>query len=97
MNIGQIMKQMGEARKKMEQVQQGLDKIEVTGSAGGGLVLCLLSAKGEAKKITIDKTLLNPEEGELLEDLILAAFNDAKKKAESAINDSVSSLGLPPC
>jgi DNA-binding YbaB/EbfC family protein len=79
-NIGQLMKQAQAVQAKMAELQAQLETMEMTGSAGGGMVQVTLNGKGDLKKIKLDKTLLDPAEVEVLEDLILAAHNDARGK-----------------
>ena len=99
MDMNQIMKQAQAMQKKMEEMQQKLGTKEAEGSAGGGLVKVTVSGKGDMKKIDISNDLLKAEEKEVLEDLIIAAFNDAKGKVETDFNSSMSGLasemGLP--
>jgi DNA-binding YbaB/EbfC family protein len=98
-NIGQLMKQAQEMQAKMAEVQAQLETIEITGAAGGGMVQLTLNGKGDLKKIKIDKSLLVSEEGEVLEDLIVAAFGDAKGKvsayAEQEMQKLTGGLQLP--
>jgi DNA-binding YbaB/EbfC family protein len=98
-NIGQLMKQAAEMQAKMSEVQAQLEAVEMTGSAGGGLVQAVLNGKGDLKKLKIDKSLLDPEEVEVLEDLVLAAFNDARQKvqahAETEMQKLTGGLKLP--
>ena len=96
-NIGNMMKQAQLLQKKMNEVQEKLKSIEVQGFAGGGMVKVKATAKGEIKKIDIDKSLMNPEEKEITEDLILVAINDAKNKAEIAASEEMKSVtgGIP--
>ncbi|WHQ46902.1 MAG: YbaB/EbfC family nucleoid-associated protein [Candidatus Midichloria sp.] len=96
MNIQHMMKQAQMLQKKMNDIQQQLENVEVTGSAGGGLVTCVTTAKGVIKKVNINKDLMNPEEVEVLEDLICASLSDAKRKADELVNQNMSSFGLPP-
>ncbi|MDJ1304716.1 MAG: YbaB/EbfC family nucleoid-associated protein [Candidatus Midichloria sp.] len=91
-----MMKQAQMLQKKMNDMQQQLENVEVIGSAGGGLVTCVTTAKVVIKKVSINKDLMNPEEVEVLEDLICAALSDARRKADELVNQSMSSLGLPP-
>jgi len=88
-----IQQQMGDAQAK-------LDAIEVEGSAGGGLVKIRCSAKGRIMGVSIDDSLMKPEEKGMLEDLVTAAFNDARGKADRVANDEMqkiqSGMGLPP-
>ena len=92
-----LMKQAAELKTKMEALQAELDTIEVEGAAGGGMVTVKLTAKGELKGTRIDESLLKPEEKEVLEDLLIAAHADARRKAEGVMQDKMKSLtgGLP--
>ena len=96
-NFGNMMKQAQELQKKMSEAQDKLNEIEVEGNSGGGLVKVISSAKGIIKKISIDESLIKTEEKEILEDLILAAVNDAKQKGEQVAQEQMKSLtgGLP--
>ena len=96
-NLGNMMKQAQELQKKMSEAQEKLNNIEVEGLSGGGLVKITATAKGIFKRITIDDTLMKIEEKEILEDLIIAAINDAKQKGEVAAQEEMKSLtgGLP--
>ncbi|MEZ5925815.1 MAG: YbaB/EbfC family nucleoid-associated protein [Hyphomicrobiaceae bacterium] len=97
MNIMQMMKQAQQLQSKMEAMQAELESLEVEGQSGGGLVRVTLSGKMTLKSIKIDPSLLKPEEGEILEDLILAAHQDAKGKAERAMQERMQEVtgGLP--
>jgi DNA-binding YbaB/EbfC family protein len=92
-----LMKQAAELKSKMEAMQAELDKIEVEGTAGGGMVTVRLSAKGEMKGVHIDPSLIKPDEVEIVEDLIVAAHSDARRKAEATMQDKMKALtgGLP--
>tara|TARA_B100000214_G_C23755280_1_gene529687 strand:+ start:399 stop:722 length:324 start_codon:yes stop_codon:yes gene_type:complete len=96
-NIGNMMKQAQQLQKKMSEAQNKLNEIEVEGSAGGGLVKIIATAKGNFKRISIDDSLIKNDEKEILEDLIIAAINDAKEKGEIAAQEEMKSLtgGLP--
>jgi len=98
-NIGQLMKQAQEMQAKMAEMQAQLEALELTGASGGGMVQLTLNGKGDLKKIKIDTTLLAPEEVEVLEDLIVAAFNDARAKvsayAEQEMQKLTGGLQLP--
>jgi nucleoid-associated protein EbfC len=98
-NIGQLMKQAQEMQAKMAEMQAQLEAVEMTGAAGAGMVQLTLNGKGDLKKIKIDKGLLDPEEVEVLEDLIVAAFNDARAKvssfAEQEMHKLTGGLQLP--
>lgn len=95
-----MMKQMGNLQAKMQKMQEDLAALEVEGQSGGGLVKVKLNGKGEMRGLKIDPTLLKPEEAEIVEDLIVAAFADAKGKAESAMqakmSEATAGLPLPP-
>ena len=92
MNIQNLMKQAQMMQKKMEDTQNKLAEKEVVGSSGGGMVKVTLNGKFVAKKIEIDKTLINPDEVDILEDLILAAYNDAQIKADKMMNDGMKEI-----
>lgn len=92
-----LMKQAAELKSKMEAMQAELDRVEVEGVAGAGLVAVRLSAKGEMKGLTIDASLMKPDEKEILEDLVVAAHADARRKAEAVVQEKMKALtgGLP--
>jgi nucleoid-associated protein EbfC len=103
MAVGDLMGMMKQARElqgKMEQLQQEVSALEVEGSACGGLVTVTMSGKSEMKRVRIDPSLLKPEEAEIVEDLIVAAVNDARTKAEAKLADRMrdltGGLQLPP-
>jgi nucleoid-associated protein EbfC len=92
-----LMKQAAELKTKMEAMQAELDRIEVEGAAGGGLIAVTLSGKGELKSVRIDDSLFKPDQKEILEDLIVAAHADARRKLETLLQDKMQALsgGLP--
>src|SRR5215470_1684676 len=92
-----LMKQATELKAKMEAIQAELDHIEVEGAAGGGLVSVTLSGKGEMKAARIDDSLLKATEKEIVEDLLVAAHADARRKAEAMLQEKMKALtgGLP--
>ena len=92
-----LMKQAAQLQSKMQAMQAELDTIEVEGSAGGGMVSVRLSAKGDLKGVKIDEQLYKPSEKEILEDLLVAAHADARRKAEAVMQDKMKGLtgGLP--
>jgi len=92
-----LMKQAAELKTKMEAMQAELDRIEVEGVAGGGLVTVRLTGKGEMKGLAIDATLMKPDEKEIVEDLVVAAHADARRKAEAVLQERMKALtgGLP--
>lgn len=96
-DIGNMMKQAQQLQKKMAEVQEKLKLIEVEGSSGGGMVKVIATAKGEIKSVLIDDSLIEKEEKEIMEDLIVAAINDAKQKGEVASQDEMKSVtgGIP--
>ncbi len=95
-----MMKQAAQLQSKMKEMQDELDHVEVEGVSGGGLVSVRMTAKMEVKGIAIDPSLMKPEEREVLEDLLVTAHNDARRKAETAMQEKMQSLtgglGLPP-
>lgn len=97
MDINKLMKQAQAMQKKMVEMQENIAKQEYEGTAGGGLVTVKVTGKGDLINLKIDPKLIDPEEKEMLEDLIVAAFNDAKKKADANANDAMGGLtaGLP--
>jgi nucleoid-associated protein EbfC len=92
-----LMKQAAEFKTKIEAMQAELDRIEVDGTAGGGLVTVTLTAKSELKTVRIDPSLLKPDEAEIVEDLIVAAHSDARRKVETVMQEKMQGLtgGLP--
>ena len=92
-----LMKQAQAMQQKLQDAQAELEHVEVEGTAGGGAVTVKVSGKGELKAINIDSSLMNPDEKEILEDLIVAAMNDARGKADRAAQEKMSSItaGLP--
>lgn len=91
-NIGQLMKQAQEMQKKMAEMQDKMAHVEVTGVSGAGLVSVTLTGKQEMRALTIDPSLFNAEEKEVLEDLIIAAYHDAKSKSEAMASEEMSKL-----
>ena len=95
-----LMKQASEFKARMEALQAELEQTEVGGAAGGGLVNITITAKGEIKSLKIDPSLLKPEEKEIVEDLIVAAHGEARRKAEALLQNKMQSmtggLSLPP-
>ncbi len=103
-SMEEMMKAAQEAaeniQKQMNEAQVKLDSIEVEGSSGGGLVKIRATAKGRILGVAIDDSLIVPDDKQILEDLVTAAFNDARDKADRAANEEMqkmqSGLGLPP-
>jgi nucleoid-associated protein EbfC len=96
-DLMKMMKQASEIQGRMQKLQEDLAALEVEGQAGGGLVKLTLNGKMDARRLKIDPSLLKPEETEILEDLIVAAFQDAKGKAEAAVHAKMQEItgGLP--
>src|SRR5215475_794003 len=92
-----LMKQAAELKSKMETMQAELDRMEVDGSAGGGMVTIKISGKGELRGVAIDDSLLKPDQKEIVEDLIVAAHADARRKLEAVLQDKMQAMagGLP--
>ncbi len=97
MDILGMMKQATQLKAKMEEMQAELDRITVEGAAGGGMVVVTLSAKGDMKGVKIDPSLIKPEEKEIVEDLLVAAHADARRKSEALLAEKMKGLtgGLP--
>jgi nucleoid-associated protein EbfC len=95
-----MMKQAAQLQSKMKEMQDQLDHIEVEGMSGGGLVSVRMTAKMEVKAVKIDPSLMKADELEILEDLLVTALGDARRKAEAAMQDKMQALtgglSLPP-
>ncbi|MCP1336890.1 YbaB/EbfC family nucleoid-associated protein [Hyphomicrobiales bacterium FT118] len=95
-----LMKQAQEMQEKMQAAQERLAGIEVEGSAGAGLVTVVATAKGEVRRVSIDPSLMTADDREVLEDLVVAAVNDARAKAEVRAQEEMqqvtAGLPLPP-
>ncbi len=100
MDMKSLMRQAQEMQKKMQRIQEEVAATDFEGSSGGGMVKVVVSGAGTASKITIDQSLINKEEKEILEDLIIAAINDAKNKSDegsaSSIRSATNGIPLPP-
>lgn len=92
-----LMKQAQDMQQKMADMQAELDTIEVDGTAGGGAVSVRMTAKGHLKAVAIDAALMVPDEKEIVEDLVMAAVNDARGKAERVLQERMAEVtkGLP--
>lgn len=99
-NLGQLMKQAQEMQSKMADMQQRLTDVEIAGSAAAGMVTVVLNGKGEMRSVKIDPSLIVPEDAEVLEDLIVAAQNDARSKVDAHMQEETSKMmggvDLPP-
>ena len=95
-----MMKQAQQMQKKLMEAQEKVAQLEATGTSGGGMLSVTLNGKGEAKKVAIDPKLIDPDDPEMLEDLVVAAINDAKKKVDDATTEEMSTatggMQLPP-
>jgi nucleoid-associated protein EbfC len=92
-----LMKQAAELKSKMETMQAELDRMEVEGTAGGGMITVTLSGKGDLRNAKIDESLLKPDQKEIIEDLFVAAHADARRKLETLLQDKMQAMtgGLP--
>ena len=99
-NLSQMMKQAQEMQSKMADMQTQLGELEVTGQSGGGMIVATMNGRSEMRSIKIDKSLVDPEDAEVLEDLVVAAINDAKAKAEVRVQEEtqkvMGDMKLPP-
>jgi DNA-binding YbaB/EbfC family protein len=100
MNINQLMKQAQSMQKKMKEMQEEIASKEFEGKAGGGLISVVMSGSGEMRKVSIDPSLIQSDDKEMLEDLIVAAHNEAKTKADEESKNNMSGAfgdmeGLP--
>jgi hypothetical protein len=99
-DFGSIMKQAQQLQERMAQLQEQLGQMEVEGTAGAGLVTVSLTGKGELRRVKIDPSLLKPTDAEMIEDLVVAAHGDAKRRLEARVQEETQSLmggmALPP-
>ena len=99
-NLSNMMKQAQQMQAKMAEMQERMGDLEVDGQSGGGLVTVTLNGRKEMRSVKVDKSLVDPDDIEVMEDLIVAAFNDANAKADAAIQEEtqkmMSGLKLPP-
>jgi nucleoid-associated protein EbfC len=95
-----MMKQAAQMQSKVQELQAELETIEIEGTAGGGLVKLTLNGKTELKAVSIDPSLIKADEKEIVEDLLVAAHADARRKAEAMMQEKMKSLtgglSLPP-
>lgn len=96
-NLGQMMKQVQEMQARMQEFQARLETMTIEGRSGGGLVTVTLNGKGALVGVTIDPSLLKPEEREIVEDLIVAAHGEAKSRVEQMMAEEMGKMtgGLP--
>ncbi len=99
-NLAQMMQQAKEMQTRMAEMQEKLGLLEITGVAGAGMVEVTLSGKGEMRGLKLERSLIDPDESEVLEDLITAAHNDAKAKVEARVAEEMKKITggieLPP-
>ncbi len=99
-NLGNLMKQAQEMQSKMSELQERLAEVELTGNAGGDMVRVTVNGRNEVRAVKIDPALAKPEDVEMLEDLLVAAFADARVKVEARMREEMSKLtggiDLPP-
>jgi nucleoid-associated protein EbfC len=96
-NLGNILKQAQNLQAKMGELQEELRLMEIEGHSGGGMVKAVLNGKGEMRSLTLDPSIVDPNDIGVLEDLIVAAVNDARGKVETASQEKMAGLteGLP--
>ncbi len=94
--LEEMLQQAQNVQEKVKQIQEELNDTEVVGEAGAGAVRVIMDAKGLIKSIKIDKDSFTAEKIEVLEDLIVAALQDAKKKSDNAFAEKITKIGLPP-
>jgi nucleoid-associated protein EbfC len=99
-NLAQIMKQAQEMQSKMAEMQENLVNVEITGESAAGMVSVTLNGKGGMIGLNVDPSLINPSDAEVMEDLILAAHNDARAKVDARMQEETSKMmggiELPP-
>jgi DNA-binding YbaB/EbfC family protein len=100
MNIQKMMKQAQDMQSKMQEVQDRVGQMDAEGSSGGGLVKVTMSCKGMVTSLNVDTSLIKEDEAEVMEDLIAAAVNDARTKADTIMAEetqkAMQEMGLPP-
>ena len=92
-----MMKKAQEVQAKLTEAQDELARLEIEGQSGGGMVKIVVNGKGETKSVALDPSLMTPADKAVVEDLIVAAFNDARAKADRAAAEKMQALtsGLP--
>lgn len=98
-NIVQMMQKASQMKQKMQEMQARVQQVEVTGESGGGLVKCVVTGSFELKTLKVDPSFINPQEASVMENMIIAAINDARRKAEKLMGEEtqkiMKDLGLP--
>ena len=99
LNMQNLMKKAQDMQKKMAELQEELGELEVNGTSGGGMVKVQMTCKGKVKALKVDSSIVNADEAEMMEDLIVAALNDARQKADEKMatetQKAMSEMGLP--
>ena len=99
-NLGQMMKQAQEMQTRMQEMQAKLAAVEIAGTSGGGMVSVTLNGKGEMRALQVDDSLMVASDKEVLEDLVVAAFNDARRKVDDYVQEETTrimgGIQLPP-
>ncbi|HYD17757.1 MAG TPA: YbaB/EbfC family nucleoid-associated protein [Patescibacteria group bacterium] len=99
-NFAQMMQKAGKFKAEMQKMQERVNEMDISGQAGNGLVTCTVSGKHELKKLKVDPSLIKADEADVMEDMIIAAINDARAKAEKVMAEEtqklMTSMGLPP-
>ena len=99
-NFAQMMQKAQKFKQEMQLLQERVQKMEVTGEAGRGLVTCTMTGRHELRALKIDPSVIKAEEADMLEDLVIAAVNEARSKAERVMAEEsqklMKDLGLPP-
>ncbi len=91
-NLAGLMKQASQMQAKMAEMQAKLEAMEIEGSSGAGMVHIIMSGKGDLKRVTLDPKLLDPAEAEMMQDLLVAAHADAKRKVEAQTSEEMSKV-----
>lgn len=91
-NMNQLFKQAQAMQQKMQEMQQKSEELTQEGTAGGGMVTSTVNGKGQLLRVKIDPSIINKDDVEMLEDLIIAAFNDAKNKIDERMNQEMASI-----
>jgi DNA-binding YbaB/EbfC family protein len=96
-NMMDMMKQAQQLQSKMQEMHAELEQLEIEGDAGAGMVRIVLNGRGDVRRVSIDPSLLKPEDAEIIEDLIVAAFGDAKRKSQELMQEKMKQVtgGLP--
>lgn len=91
-NFNQLLQQAQQMKDQIQKAQEKMKAMEFTGSSGGGMVSVTISGTGDMLKVHVDQKLMNPDDTEILSDLIVAAYNDSKSKLESAMTEQMGGL-----